>query len=391
MMGRRGDSGSTRRAAAVGRLGFAWGLCLVLLVLAVPLGVRVGAGVAALRFLGAFLGGQALKFDSGPDPVQMPKPDPAAGRPPRREPVLLASGAAADLWRPRGAPPHLGVVLVHGLTPDGKDDPRLAGAAALLARGGLAVLVPDLPAMREQRLSPDDAAVVAAAIRRLATDPRVRGEGLVVIAVSVGTAPAAVALADSELDTRVRLVATLGGHAEARELVRYFTTGAWGFGTVAGRVDLDPSLARAFLTLNLDIVRDPVDRAAVAAGLSGRPLSPEVGPEARAVLAVLANRDPARVDALLAALPPGTQALLDALSPARQVRRLSSRVLIVHGREDPAIPFTESLRLAAAADPTRSRLVLVDLVGHVEGRLPAWRQARDLLRLLGGVYEVFRG
>ena len=111
MMGRQGDSGSTRRAAATGRLCFAWGLCLVLLGLAVPLGVRVGAGVAALRFLGAFLGGQALKFDSGPDPVQTPKPDPAAGRPPRREPVLLAGGAAADLWRPE-APGRYPVLLV---------------------------------------------------------------------------------------------------------------------------------------------------------------------------------------------------------------------------------------------------------------------------------------
>jgi hypothetical protein len=391
MMGQRGaDPVAAGLAAAVARLGLAWGVSLLLLVLAVPLAARVDAGVSAFRFLAAFLGGQALKFDSTPGPVQTPRAGPGR-RPPRREPIQLATGTTADLWRPRSAPPHLGLVLVHGLTPEGKDDPRLADAAALLARGDLAVMVPDLPALREQRLSPDDAAVAAAAIRHLAADPRVGGAGLAVLPVSVGTAPALAALADPALDARVRLVVTLGGHADARELVRYFTTGAWGFGDVAGRADLDPSLARGFLALNLDIVRDPADRQAVAAALSGQALPPAAGPAARAVLAVLTNRDPARVDGLLAALPPEIHARLDRLSPARFARQLSGRLLIVHGREDPAIPFTEGLRLAAAAHPARTRLVLVDLVDHVEGRRAAWRQVWDLLRLWGSAYELFRG
>jgi fermentation-respiration switch protein FrsA (DUF1100 family) len=351
-----------------------------LLVLAAPLAARVGAGTAALRFLDEFL---------TPDgrPLGWWRP----ARPPRREAVRLDGGGVADLWRPAGgSPPYLGVVLVHGLTPDGKDDARLVDAAIFLTRGGLAVLVPDLPAMRAQRLSPDDSAVVASAIRWLGADRRVRGTALAVVAVSVGTAPAVSALADATPGARVRLLATLGGHAEARELVRYFTTGAWGFGSESGRARHDPSQAAAFLALNLDIVRDPADRAAVAAALAGRPLA-TAGPEAQAVLAVLTNRDPARVDALLAALPPETQARLDALSPARRVRQLPGRLLIVHGRDDPAIPFTESLRLAAAADPARSRLVAVDLLRHVEGRLPAWRQVRDLVDLWSGVYELFRG
>ena len=64
--------------------------------------------------------------------------------------------------------------------------------------------------------------------------------------------------------------------------------------------------------------------------------------------------------------------------------------MLVHGRDDPAIPFTESLRLAAAADSRRTRLVLVDLFAHVEGRPPGWRQLRDLLGLWTAVYELLR-
>lgn len=353
-------------------------VCLVLLGLAVPVGLRATAAVTAARFLAEFLTEGRRPWLSSVTPA------------PSRETLTLAPAGRADLWRPGAPPPHRGLVLVHGLTPEGKDDPRLAWAARLLARAGLAVLVPDLPAMRSQRLRPDDAAVVAAAIARLAADPRIHPGGLAVVAVSVGTAPALAAAGEAAAARHVRLVVALGGYADARELVRYFTTGHYAFGGVSGRVRHDPALAKAFVAANLDLVRDPADRAAVAAALAGRPLPPSAGREVRAVLAVLGNRDPARVDALLAELPPETRVLLDALSPARHVRRVPGRLLLVHGRGDPAIPHTESLRLAAAADPARTRLVLVDLLAHVEGRTPAWRQAWELLRLTGVAYELFR-
>lgn len=367
------------RPRAIGRLLAAWAACLALLVLALPVGLRLGAAVTAARFLAEFLTEGRRPWLS------------AVTHPPSRETLALGPHGAADLWHPAEPPPHRGVVLVHGLTPEGKADPRLARAAGLMARAGLAVLVPDLPAMRGLRLRPDDAAVVLAGLARLAAEPTVRPDGLVVLGISVGAAPALAAAAEPAAARRVRLVIALGGYADARELVRYFTTGSYAFAGHAGRVRHDPALARAFLAANLDLVRDPADRAAVAAALAGRPLPADAGPEARTVLAVLSNADPARVDALLAALPPETRALLDALSPARHARRLPGRLLLVHGRGDPAIPYTESLRLAAAADSARTRLVLVDLLAHVEGRAPAWRQVWELLRLWSAVYEIVRG
>jgi pimeloyl-ACP methyl ester carboxylesterase len=364
---------------AAARLLRGFAACLLLGLLAVPLGTRAGAAATALRFLAEFLTEGRLAWLS------------ADTRPPTRRTMALTGDSAGDLWRSTRTPPHPGVVLVHGLTPEGKDDPRLAAAAALLARGGLAVMVPDLPAMRSQRLRPTDADAVAAAVRALAATPGVPGLEISILAISVGTGPVFAALRDSEIQARVDRVVGLGGYAEARELVRYFTTGSYAFRGISGRVRFDPALAREFLALNLDLVRDPQERALVRGALAGRPLPPEAGGEARAVLAVLANQDPARVDALLEALPAETRALLDALSPARHAGRVRSRLVLVHGRDDPAIPYTESLRLAAAADPGRTRLVLVNLLAHVEGRSPAWRQLGDALRLWGAAYELFRG
>jgi pimeloyl-ACP methyl ester carboxylesterase len=361
----------------LGRLLLGWAACGAILLLAIPLGQRLGAGVTAARFLAEFLTRGQRPWLTAVTP------------PPVRESVTLAGGAAADTWRIPGRPPYSPLVLVHGLTPDGKDDERLQWAARLLARAGFLVLVPDLPGLRAQRLRPDDARVVAAALAA-AAGSATGGTGAAVLAVSVGIQPALASAASGP--ALVRLVVSLGGYAEARELVRYFTTGAWAFGDTAGRVHLDPDLARAFLASNLDLVRDADDREAVRRALAGAPLPAAVGAEARAVLAVLENRDPDRVDTFLAALPQETRALLDALSPARDVGRLPGRLLLVHGREDPAIPFTESRRLAAAADPGRTRLVVVSLLGHVEGRPPALaQQARDLVALWTVLYELFRG
>lgn len=354
-----------------------WLTLLGALLVAVPLLLRlVPAGLGAL-FLVEFLSDGRLPALS------------ALSAPPRKEIVTLSTGPAV-LYRPAAAWPRPGLLLLHGMVPEGKDEPRLAWAADLLARGGFAVLVPDLPGLRAARLRPSDTEVVVRAAEALGELPGVRGDRMVLIGISVGAGPALLAAADPRIADRVALVVTLGGYADARELVRYFTTGHYGFGEVRGRRELDPGLARAFLQLNLDLIQDEGDREALAALLNGRPLPHRLGPEGQAFAALLANRDPTRVDPLLEALPAPVRRLLTELSPLARLDRVQARLLIVHGRDDPAIPFTESLRLAAVRK-TRARLVLLSVIGHVDPEGTAgWRRVGDLARLWGATYELFR-
>lgn len=365
------------------RLLTAWTLAALVVLLAVPVGIRAGAGATGLCFLIEFL-------TEGQRPWLSRTTSPPAVEP------LVGPGAPdlthPDLWHPGGRRhgPWPGLVLVHGLTSEGKRDTRLTWTADRLARAGFAVAVPELPALRAQRLRPDDAQIIRDTLLRLAAHPLVRRGPVAVIAVSVGLGPVALALDEPALAERVRVVLALGGYADARELIRYFTTGAYAFGPTGGQAVIDPALAGTFLAQNLDLVRDARDRAAVVAALQGRPPGSDVGPRARAVLALLQNREPARVDPLLEALPLETREILDALSPARHLRRVRGRLLFVHGKDDPAIPYTESLRLAAAT-PDRSRLVLVELIGHVEGQAPAWHRLADLMRLWSVSYELLAG
>jgi pimeloyl-ACP methyl ester carboxylesterase len=364
----------------VRRLLTAWGLAAAVSVVAVPVAIRASSGLVGLCFLVEFL-------TEGQQPWLS-----RMTSPPVVEPLAGPETAEVDLWRPGGRElgPWPGLVLVHGLTPEGKRDDRLAWTADRLARAGFLVAVPDLPGLRAQHLRPDDAGVIRTTLKRLTAHPHLRRGPVAIISVSVGLGPVALALDAPAMAERVGLLVALGGYGEARELVRYFTTGAYAFGESAGRAAVDPALAAGFLARNPDLVPDPEDRAILMDVLAGRPAPSEPGPGGRAILALLQNHDPGRVDALLEALPLETRQLLDTLSPARHLGRGSARLLLVHGRDDPAIPFSESRRLAAAT-PGRSRLVLVGLIGHVEGQAPAWHRLTDLLRLWSVSYELLAG
>ena len=271
---------------------------------------------------------------------------------PHRE-ALAVSGAAVDRWAGMGGVP---LVLVHGYAPAGKDEPRVRQAAALLARAGFDVAVPTIPGLTRGRLRPDDVAAVVATLAA-------RDGPTAVVAVSVGAGPALLAAADPAVRDRVRVVLSLGGYASAAELLRYFLTGEYAWESIRGRVVHAPDVVRTFIEANADLL----DRGA------------------RDALA-----DPDRAAAVLAAPPPAIRDLLDRLSPELVVREIRARLVLVHGVDDPAIPYTESLRLAAAR-PERTRVVLVRLVGHVEpGRARTWlAAARDLGALLVVVFGLF--
>jgi fermentation-respiration switch protein FrsA (DUF1100 family) len=104
-------------------------------------------------------------------------------------------------------------------------------------------------------------------------------------------------------------------------------------------------------------------------------------------MALLDNRDPDRVHSLIQNLPTAIQAELEALDlKRRDLSRLPFELLLVHGRDDPIIPSTESEALAAAASDDRSSLYIVDSLAHVElgpaGLIDGLKLLRAVYRLL---------
>jgi dienelactone hydrolase len=326
---------------------------VVAVALVLPTLLTASSMLLTSAFLIEFLGQERWRPLTAMSPEPTVRPLSAAG---------IGGPVPVDLYTRQGLRRPPGLVLVHGLSPAGKDDPRLRDAAALLARSGWAVAVPTVSGLTVLRLRPKDAEAVSASVRAL----RAAGyERVALLGISLGAGPALLAAADPSVASSLSAVLALGGYASAVELLRYTLTGAYAYDDTMGRRPVLEDAIAQFAQANAELVDDAERR-------------------------LVANRDPAAFDGLVSMLPEHTRALLEALSPARVVSGLRAPLVLVHGREDPAVPFTESLRLAAAARAAGRavRVVTVGAVAHVEaGPLTG---LADLLRLWAAFYAFRR-
>ena len=308
-----------------------------------------------------------------------------------------------DLYRRREGRPCGGVILVHGLTEAGKDDPRIVWLGRLMARLGFAVLVPEFPGLRALRARDADVDEIADSVRYLASlGPVVRDGRIGLAGFSYVAGPTLIAATDPAIASRVSFVVSVGGYYDLVNVIRFITTGHFAHRDIRGWLPPHQVARWGFLQSNLDLLRDPKDRRlleaiarARAAGAAGGEVPPLDGlsPWGRALYGLLTNEDPDRVASLIDELDPLVRGLIAFLSPARVVGRLRADLVIIHGARDDFIPYTESLRLAEAApDRSRVHVVITRLLGHMDlvrpprgpWRLPGlpltevWRLARVL-------------
>ncbi|QQS12415.1 MAG: hypothetical protein IPK81_23555 [Rhodospirillales bacterium] len=281
----------------------------------------------------------------------------------------------ADVYAPGGRA-RATLVLAPGAAALGRDEPRLIAFAHSLARAGFVVAIPELPAVRRLALSRADADILADTARALKR--AAPGLPLGIGAISYGVGPAVIAALDTDMTPRVDFIAGIGGYHNADETIRFVTTGAfrrigdgrlhrltpnrygrWAFLLAnAGRLD---SAADA------DALREVARRRGADPAASIDDLRPALGEDGRAVLALVENDDAARVNALLAALPAGVRESIDGLNLALyDLSKLHARLILVHGRDDPVIPFSESEALAAAVPKGAASVHLIERIGHVE-------------------------
>jgi pimeloyl-ACP methyl ester carboxylesterase len=247
---------------------------------------------------------------------------------------------AADLYRsvrPRGT-----ILLVHGLSAAGRRQADLARLARLLARHGPLAVVPQFDSLAAFKLDGREVAAIVAALDYAAGVAR----PVAVAGFSFGAGPALLAAAERP---DVRLAGSFGGYADLRAVVAYVTTEA----------GAEPYNRWKLLQLLAGLVGDASDRAGLDSIARARLANPfedtsrreaELHSAGRAVLALVHNRRADAVSGLLAGLSSDTHTALDRLSPLSAMSRLRGRALIAHGRADSSIPYTESVRLAEAAD-----------------------------------------
>jgi hypothetical protein len=310
------------------------------------------------------------------------------GPAPALEPVeIVVRGGRtlqADLYRPPTTPSGA-LLLVHGLSPSGRRQPDLERLARALATDGQLVLVPEFAGLTAFRLSGREVDDVRSALLHLrALSPERTG----VAGFSFGAGPALLAAATSP---GLRLVGAFGGYADLRNVITFITTGVHYHEGQRHAVRQEEYNRWKLLALLLAFVEAERERMLLQTIADRKLANPaddtgavetQLGQEGRTVFNLVTNRKEEAIPRLLGDLPPRVSHALDSLSPLVVMPRLAGRLLIAHGAGDESIPFTESLRLAAAG---RTRAVILGTFHHVGPASPWPSPARvlDGARLVG--------
>ncbi len=280
-----------------------------------------------------------------------------------------------DLYMP-GVAPGAGLVVVPGAARAGKDDPRLVALATTLSRARFTVLVPDMQGVRDLRVRPEDTMEVADAFRFLISQERLAPDGRAgLAAVSYAVGPAILAALQPDLRDRVDSILAVGGYYDMVNVLTFVTTGQ--FRAPGGpwqRRSPNPYGKWVYVMSNLEQVTDPNDRQLLKTMAERRIEDPEapiddlvgqLGDEGWTVYAFVTATTPDEVAERFDRLPPQIRAGIAGLDVARHdLSQLSARLILVHGMDDPIIPYTESMRLARAAP--HAQLHLVNGLSHVD-------------------------
>lgn len=335
-------------------------------------------------------------IDAGGGPSALKQQTPAPGHSTERY-AIDGRGNVADFYDPR-QPLGATLVLVPGFTGDGKDDPRVMELARSLARARFLVMVPEVPGSRAQRVRLEDAETIADAVRHLRRSrPEAAQQGVGVVAISYAVGLAVLAARQLAVETPLDFLVGIGGYYDTTAVVTFATTGKYRLPGSHQWLEGRPLSAAKwiFLASNAAVLENAADRRRLEAlgercfdgcDPDRKALARELGPEGRALLALVINEDPARVPALVLALPQAVQQQMAQLSlSGYDLSSFAGRLLLVHGKLDPLIPFSESIALSDAVPG--SELFLIDGFSHITPRAVGFA---GQLQLIDAIQAVLR-
>lgn len=287
-----------------------------------------------------------------------PRPLRTVTSPPAVKRMPLGNSEAVSIHGERSS--GRGVVLIHGVNPEGADDPRLLQLGSALARAGHPVLAPSM-ALARQRIDAADLGLIAAAVRRLA---EATGDDVIVLAFSYGAGYTLVSLEeDPGVQEHVAAVATVGTYYDLSHLAQGLTTGRIIYDGNATRWEPPEGVAEevaAFLAGQLRERREGFTTALERRDPTG------LSPNARALYDLMANRDPHRTGELIERLPEPLSRVFERFSPSRRIEKIDVPVWALHSTDDPASPWSESRELVMALKPrVEARLTRVESFRHV--------------------------
>jgi pimeloyl-ACP methyl ester carboxylesterase len=305
-------------------------------------------------------------------PVLTPAAEAVSGEPDIED--IPVAGNPTLVARPAGDGPWPAIFLVNGTVREGRKLPEVRNLAEGFARAGYLVVVSDLPGLTEAEITPETARETVEVAREVSARPDVEGREVALVGVSTGATLALLAAEKASLEKRVSVVAGIAPYSDIRTIVNIATTGHYrrSDGELI-RYEADSFLPYVIAHSLVAALPPGEDRRTLSGELASidredpDPLSgfrarrtDDLGPGARSVVGLLANRDPERFAALYADLPDNVRHDLEELSPLAGTGKISVPVELATGPHDKYFPPSQSYALERVA-PQRRVTVTVAL------------------------------
>jgi pimeloyl-ACP methyl ester carboxylesterase len=320
-------------------------------------------------------------------PVLTPAIEAAGGDPSFSQ--ARVAGNPALVVRPAGEGPWPAIFLVNGTVRQGRKLPEVRNLAEGFARAGYLVVVPDLPGLTEDRITPQTADATTQVAREISSRPDAEDGKVALVGVSTGATLALLAAEDPALRGKVSLVAGVAPYSNIKTVLNVATTGHYRRpGGELVRYQADPFLsyvvARSLvaalppgedkLTLSAELEKVGRQSPDPLSGLRSR-RTDDLGVGARSVVRLLANRNPERFAALYADLPKYVRHDLEELSPLAGTGRIRVPVELVTGPHDKYFPPSQSYELKRIA--SQRRVTVTKALDHAKledspGDVPAF-------------------
>lgn len=315
---------------------------------------------------------------------------------------VLAGRVRAYVHRPARARARGVYLIAPGLHFAGPDDPRLDRFCRVLADAGFVVVAPFLGDFCALRIAPETTRDLEAGFARavrIADDERLPGPA--VFSISFGSRPA-IELCASELGRRASALLLFGGFCDFDAAVRFAITGGMG-------LPHDPLNAPVVHLNLLEHHEGSFDRERLAGALRAmveatwgraelkkgdarashaRAIAEGLDTDTRALFLAACGLAPDSLARFEAALARARAAnAFDWVDPRPHLARVRPPVVVVHGRDDDVIPWTEAEKLRAALPAGHPcEVILTGLYGHTGAALPRpgalAREIRALARVV---------
>jgi pimeloyl-ACP methyl ester carboxylesterase len=322
-------------------------------------------------------------------------------------PIREGDPPLSRLYRPTTRPVVGAWLISPGLHYDGPSDARMDRLASILAALGYAVLSPAVPDLMRLRLHPAIFDALAGAFDVLEGRSETKGKRPGVLSVSVGSLGALHLASSTTHADRISRLVTFGAFADPREFVRTVICGDRHRGERRPRDPLNQPVPFLTLLEHLPLrVRDPEALAAAwrryiretwprkelktaestaHCGIA-ESLASTLVPEDQDLFLKGCGARPGGLALCTAALD-RAEGYYDFLDPRPHLDRITARVDLVHGTDDPVVPFSQLAALAAALP--RARVHPLRLYAHSASVSPR-HLAQNLPRLAGDARTMTR-